>query len=168
MFSKINVSSIVKDHISTLKDYKTKKYLILDFILFFGVPLIIAVLVFIYLGKISDTAVIVLTTSLSIFAALLFNLLLLVYDSIRKEEKQSTTDKPRALLLRQLFNNISFGILVSVLAITLLIIYAQNLSFCILWQIISFLSYYLITLFILTLLMILKRAHILISGEFEK
>lgn len=168
MISKINVTNIFKDHISTLKDYHTGKYLKSDFILFFAVPLVVAILVFIFLGEISDTAVVVLATSLSIFAALLFNLLLLVYDSIRKEEKQSIEDKPRLLLLKQIFYNISFGILISVLTIILLILFSQNLYFCILQKIISFLAYYLITLFILTLLMILKRTHILISGEFKK
>ncbi len=87
MIDKINISRIVKDHLATLKDYATGRYRLSDFVLFFGVPLIVAGLLTYFRGIMSEGTALILATSLSLFAALLFNLLLLVYDNVRKEER---------------------------------------------------------------------------------
>ena len=72
---------IVLDHVGTWRDYSTEKYRPSDFLLFLGVPVAIAgVLVYFY-GNLRPNLITIVATSLSIFAALLFNLLLLVYDA---------------------------------------------------------------------------------------
>jgi len=163
MFSKINILGIIRDHVSTLKDYETKKYNIEDFFIFFFVPLLISSFTLWLCGIMNNTAVIAITTSLSIFAALLFNLLLLAYDAIRKEENLQNPSKEKIRFLKQVFTNISFCILISVFSIVVLLIFSQISSSCIAQYVLSFFSYYFISLFILTLLMILKRTHILLQ-----
>jgi len=166
MFRKINVLNIVRDHISTLRDYKTKKVSISDLFLFSLSPALISVLFLVFSGVMDETMVTLLTTSLSIFAALLFNLLLIIYDAVRKEESLNSANNLRKPYLKEVFNNISFCILTSVLAIVLLLIYSQ-VSIFFLQYLLTFFSYYLVALFILTLFMVLKRTHILLSKEIE-
>lgn len=165
MIDKINFSKIVKDHISTLKDYNLNRYSAGDFILFFFVPLALSgVLVYFNLALNNDI-INVLVTSLSVFAALLFNLLLLIYDIIRKPENSNGNNGLKTEFLKQIYANISFCILISIITIILLIISFLNISQ--LKTVLNFLIYFFVSLFILTLFMILKRVHILLSKEFE-
>jgi|LDZT01.1.fsa_nt_gi hypothetical protein len=181
MIEKINISRIIKDHINTLKDYETGKYYFWDFVLFFITPLIVSIILIKYHIIIDKDMANALITSLSIFAALLFNLLLLIYDITRKEVKREAArnNKVKTDLLKQIFCNISFSILVSVFAISISLLIFLNISLNITilernlvvtnTQIRCFLSifiYYLTTSFILTLFMVLKRIHVLLKGEF--
>ena len=162
--SKINVLGIVIDHLKTLKDHSTGDYELFDFVLFFGVPAIVTVLLLVSYGSLAERLITVIATSLSIFAALLFNLLLLVYDAARRTEGDlKSLDDTRRQFLRQLADNISFAVLVAVAAVVAVII----LMFVFLGHtaalIVSGFIYFLITLFTLTLLMILKRIHTLLN-----
>lgn len=86
MFDKISIANIIKDHVRTLKNNKTKKISYLDIVLFFLLPLTISSFI-VYVGmSLNDALVNALITSLSIFSALLFNLLLLVYDISEKNQ----------------------------------------------------------------------------------
>jgi len=174
MLNKINIFIIVKDHIATLKDYETKKNSGMDIILFFIVPIILAVLAFLSLKSMSSSLVTILITTQSIFAALLFNLLILVYDAIRKEQtdgivnqQNDKTDERnnRRIFLKEIFSNVSFCVLISVVTIVLLIIFSFVTKWKVAKEIISFLAYYFVGVFILSLLMVLKRTHVLISTE---
>lgn len=169
MFDKINPKLIIIDHLKTLTNNRTGKPMKTDFFLFFGIPIVVA-FVFLCLLRIEldGNSVGILTTSLSIFAALLFNLLLLVYDVVRKEENNPL----RHEALKQIFANISFSIFVSIVAVFLLMIDFLFDSFFEKWYFaigvgVDFVIYWFISLFTLTLLMILKRIHILLSKEFD-
>lgn len=166
MLSKLNVTNIIRDHISTLKEYPSTKVSKKDLLFFFSFPLIFSGLSLGFGDVMTGTMVTLLTTALSIFAALLFNLLLLLYDAIRKLEQAKIKHKMRKTFLQELFSNISFCILVAVLSIVLLLIYSQVTS-TVFQNIATFVCYYLVTLFILTLFMILKRTHILLTKEIE-
>lgn len=181
MIEKINIFRIVKDHINTLKDYETGTYYAWDFVIFFIIPLIISIILISYHVTIDRDMANALITSLSIFAALLFNLLLLIYDITRKDAKRDVVKntKVKTDLLKQIFCNISFSILVSVFAISILLLIFLNMSvnICILERnisitdtqinrILSIAVYYLISSFILTLFMVLKRVHVLLKDEF--
>jgi hypothetical protein len=181
MIEKINISRIIKDHINTLKDYEAGTYYAWDFIIFFFTPLVVSIILISYHVIIDKDMANALVTSLSIFAALLFNLLLLIYDITRKDLKreEAGNNKVKTDLLKQIFCNISFSILVSVFAISLLLLVFLNISIntsiigrsiaVTNTQVNSFLSifiYYLTTSFILTLFMVLKRVHVLLKGEF--
>jgi len=135
--------------------------------------------------------------SLSVFAGLLFNLLLLVYDIIGKP---NSNKRPlRATLLKELSSNISFGILISVVTIILLLVFSLATTSDVLTNhnvisnninissnntneaydfalldaqtmpyLLAFLIYYLVSIFILNLFMILKRFHIILRSEFKR
>lgn len=166
MLDKINVSKIVLDHVSTLTDYSTGEYRAADFLLFFGMPVAIAGLLVYFYGNLRPNLITIVATSLSIFAALLFNLLLLVYDAMGKSEGLiGVANGLRRRFLREVFSNISFAILVAIGAIisvlTLVLVSGTALAS----YVFSAVIYYLVTLFLLTLLMLLKRVHVLLHYE---
>jgi hypothetical protein len=183
MFTKISVLKIIKDHILTLKNNQTKKISYLDIILFFIVPLIVSGIM-VYLGIfLNDSLVNALITSFSIFSALLFNLLLLVYDISEKDAKstnsQTNSSAPkknniRQTVIKEIYINVSFSILVSLTTVVILITYFLKPSNCIVWIVnicsvqwlLALVIYYCVILFILTLLMILKRIYKLLAQEF--
>ena len=166
MLDKVNVTRILVDHLSTLKHHSTKRYRPADFILFFGVPgIVTGVLVYFY-GNLQPTVVSIVATSLTIFAALLFNLLLMVYDAMGKSDDSNRDSfELRQSFLKEVFSNISFAILVALVSIimvlTFVLVACSNLA----ERILSGVIYFLVTLFLLTLLMLLKRVHILIFHE---
>jgi hypothetical protein len=168
MFSKINLSSIIRDHLFTLRDEQTKKYKAGDFILFLIVPLGLGlVILFGFDIRIDTGAINLLVTSLSIFAALLFNLLLLIYDIVNKEEKTDQRSSLKRRFLGQIFANISFSIFISITAVIFLLIAVADFNNIYIEDALNLIIYYLVSLFILTMFMILKRVHILLSNEFE-
>lgn len=182
MFNKISILNIIKDHINTLKNNRTGKLSYLDIILFFLLPCVVSSLL-IYTGiSLNDALANALITSLSIFSALLFNLLLLVYDiSDKKLNLPETNDEFEKIqrskirnLLQEIYINISFSILVSITTVTTLLIYFVKISNCIFFSInicsfqwlLALVIYYLIIQFALNLIMILKRIYILLSKSF--
>lgn len=182
LFEKIDTIQIIKDHIDTLYDYKTKNKRPADIILFFGIPIIISFILPLFKIFISTNLANILITSLSVFAALLFNLLLLLFDALEKQKEkckyryEDGTVESRELtkhenlirtFMQEIFSNISFGIFISVLAIVFLLL-TQMISvpyFSIFFQVCS---YYLAIQFILTLFLVLKRIHLLLKEEFSE
>jgi hypothetical protein len=184
MFEKINVCSIIKDHLVTLKNYndselnETSNPSIEDIFIFFISPLIIAAIIVYFHFVLTKDIISILVPSLSIFAALLFNLLLLIYDITRNKnnnDEESEITKLKQSFLKQIYSNISYSILVAVIAVAFSVITYFYLtcigkentpsSYIILPM--SFGVYFLGIQFILTLLMILKRIHVLLAKEFE-
>ena len=169
MLDKINPKNIILDHISTLKNYRTQKTSFGDIFTFFILPLIIGVFLLFFIKiEISDGVINILITSLSIFAALLFNLLLLVYEIVNGNGNKT---KIKSKALKEIYSNISFSIFSSILAVILLLLYSIIYTYVngkqiFIW-IINFLIYYLTITFLLTLFMILKRIHVLLSKEFD-
>ena len=166
LVDKVDISRILIDHFKTLKDYSTDRYSRADFVLFLGGPAAVAALLLAFYGKLGSSLVTVFVTSLSIFAALLFNLLLLVYDAMRKAESEDAGPAGlRGKFLRQIASNISFAILVAVVAIVsvLVLMFVGRIPNAV--SVVSGLVYFLVTLFMLTLLMVLKRVHILLYTE---
>ena len=167
MFDKVNVSKIIRDHISTLKDYRTNKYKIGDFILFFVTPLFFAVIFPYFNILLTHNLISILITSLSIFAALLFNLLLLIYDIVQKSKNEN---RLKIKFLKEIYSNISFCILIAIWAVVFLILISISDSRCstLIFLSFNFIAYYLMVLFLLTLFMVLKRIHVLLYKEVEK
>ena len=163
MFDKINVAKIVRDHVATLKSFETDKYRSSDFILFFFFPLLLSGILVYFKFILGKDFINILATSLSIFAALLLNLLLLIYDILRKSDKTDINYKLKATFLKEIYANISFCILISILTIVFLIIASLDIKE--LESILAFVIYSLVFVFVLTLFMVLKRVHILLSKE---
>ena len=174
MLSKVNIWSIVCDHFGTFRRYSTSTasgngLQIRDFVLFLGMPGVVAVIVTVFYGNLATGLVPTVGTFLAIFAALLFNLLLLAYDLIRRGERASyETVEIRKRLLREIVSNISFAILVAISAIVLLLVLLL-VDGC-LWAAyaVSAATYYLVPLFVLTLLMLLKRVYSLLVDDVQQ
>jgi len=168
MFEKMNISRIIFDHISTLKDYGSGKYKLGDIIIYIGLPIIVSILLIYFNFILNSNMVGILITAMAIFAGLFFNLLVLVYDVTLKSNK--TKEDPNGIkssLLRETYANISFSIFISLIMLILLIsfyLFDENRGYV---MCISFLVYLLFSVFILTTFMVLKRIHILLSKEFN-
>lgn len=162
MFTKIDLTKVILDHLETLRDMRGK-IVLSDIFVFFGIPVLVAAVIWFSNVTFEDGFVNLLVTSLSIFAALLFNLLLLIYDIIRKPE---VGRKIKTKFLKEIFSNISYSIMVSILTVILLMI--LNYDIKAINGIIQVLVTFLAVNFILTLLMILKRVHFLLAKEFDE
>ncbi|MFT3829728.1 MAG: hypothetical protein QM691_08490 [Opitutaceae bacterium] len=173
MTTKLNICRIIGDHLATLHEYKRPKISKGDIFVFFIVPAVIAALITLVLGKtLTRESINFLATVFSIFTGLLLNLLVLIYDGARKiEEKaeKNSSDSARLQTFEETFANISYSILISV--ITLIALFCARLviafngnAFCdIALHTISLATFCLTGNFLLTLLMILKRVHALLS-----
>ncbi|MGM3305774.1 hypothetical protein ACSQ6I_07235 [Anabaena sp. WFMT] len=170
LFAKINVLNIIKDHLDTLINYNSLKRSKSDAILFFAVPLILSITLVFFKITINKDFIGVLINIFAIFAGLLFNLLVLVYDVISKVVKSSNNAKSTKLrlsLLKEIYSNISFEILLALFS-TIILSISILFTNSILINISSFLVFFLVALFTLTLLMVLKRVHKLLSDEIDE
>lgn len=212
MLEKINIFKIFKEYLGTLKKHNSNSYSAEDVFLFILFPAILALSLIIYHISLTNNLIIILVTSFSIFAALLFNLLLLIYDIVsksngRKSNQNNESSKEIAVnlsndisngkeknkkilslkekLLKETYVNISYNIIISIISIVfLLMLYLvletmvtakEGASACqpllyafkYIVPLISFFVYYFLVQFMLTLFMILKRIHVLLSKEFE-
>lgn len=169
--SKINIVDIIKRHRDTLKDFSTKKESKKDIFTFFIMPAIFAICIAIK-GTITDSGVGILLTVFSIFAGLLFNLLVLIMDIGRRVKKQGKEEKVDAKkqnltekLIAETYSNVAFSILVSLFIICITLVFVVGLSNIIFKFFISTILYWLIIIFITTLFMILKRVFRLLDNE---
>lgn len=196
IFDRINIWKIFKEHKDTMYDYaKYKKenikvIPISDKFLFFYLPLIFSILLVILLNlKINSEYLNVIITSLSIFVGLLFSLLTLVFDLIKKEKvlalnKDSTEHtKNKYQLLKEMFTNISFAISLSIFTIVISLttqiksdvlsnwfsdIKYFNFITCFINKCLNIFAISFVLMFILTLLMILKRFYIVFKTEINQ
>lgn len=174
-FSKINVFKILQDHISTLKDYGQDSISKFDIFLFFILPLIISLLLICFRVYLNDDLTSLLITSFSIFAGLLFNLQILMFDIVCKLSNMDNLPKHlvtqrsfqrRITLLEYVAYNISFEILLCLSGVLFLAF--SSLHDELLFQaIFSLAVFYIVFLFSLTLAMILRRVHGLIRDEIQ-
>lgn len=170
MFDKINVWRIIKDHLDTL-NCKTGRLYKRDSFVFFFIPVILSAFLSIYQFKPSESLLNALITAFSIFTGLLFNLLVIIY-SIISREGAGKFKKNKIRFVTEIYSNISFGVLLSFFNVILLFLTLLFLGVLsknnILSFIFSFIIYYTVTLFLLTLLMTLKRVHILLATEIRE
>lgn len=161
---KINVIGIIIDHFRSFRHQFSGKPNRRDFVLFIILPLILGLTTIPCRFKISENAINILLTSLSVFSALLFNLLLLTYDITKKESPQT---HPRKFeFLKEIYSNISFAIVIGLLLITflLLLLFSPTIF---LSMMLTAIIVFLLGLFVLTKLMILKRIYSLLGKEFD-
>lgn len=158
---KIDVSDIIIRHIKTLSDASTKKATVGDYLLFLIFPIsttLILITLNLYLNK---DFVDILCTSLSIFIGLFFNVIVLVFDLVSKTERNSVKND----LLKELLINISFEIFISVFCILFAILSLADNNYIKLLS--NSATYFLTSLFLTTLLMILKRTFTVFIKEVE-
>jgi hypothetical protein len=163
---------ILKDFRRTFVDhrYKNEPINYTAFALFWIVPVILS-LVAIALNLILTVNLInVLLIALSVFAALLFNILLLIYD-VSHKSKNSPKDMvdPKILqtYVRDTFTAISFSVLISILAIVFLIVASFGIEYDLFSLIIRFIIYFLVAIFVMSLFIDLRRIYVLLQYEID-
>lgn len=163
MTSKIDLRAIVLDHFATFRDEATDKYSIMDFAVMCGIPLAVAVGSAVAGFHVPDSHVGTLISAFAIFGGLLFNVLVLIYSFSAGDEEE---DVLRERLVQQSFANISFAVMSSLLAVMLLVVllFVSGIG----QTIIEALIYFVGLNFLLTMLMVLKRMHILLRGKFTR
>lgn len=175
MFSRININKIIIAHYKSLSNLNDRKIAINDLIIFILFPILIAI-VLIYYNISIKSQVANLITALSILAGFLFNLLAIIHSSlgkIRDEIRQQNLEENslKYKFANEIHANISYNILIAILTIVTLVVSGLNIefnnktlkyiSFCFLNSI----CYFLLTHFLLTLIMILNRVYILLDKE---
>lgn len=172
---KLDVQLIVRDHCRTLVDGQDLKASIADFVVFLGIPLVIAIFASERGFLLRKDAYNVSITFFGIFIALLLNIQVAIFaifqrkwtvstNSIEAEIQQGVTDVRRRLL-GELNANISYLILVCCVALVLsLCSYVAEWKKGIAPAAIIFLYGH----FLLTLLMVVKRSHALFQQEYKK
>lgn len=180
MCERITPIYIIRAHLDTIRSKKTKKLYKSDVFLLFGIPLLIGIFFIGINFLIEEKMASTLLTILSISVPLLFSLLVLIYDMGQNiQSKQHLLNKEDKLIVTSsTSDNVSFMvfwsiIIVIVLGIYLLIGYTFDIfttenfhNFQLVIQIFSLIIYWLLGVFILTSLMVLKRTQILISSSF--
>ena len=157
---KIRVTQIIKGHFDSLRNDKTGKRSLWDLATFLVLPMATAAYLCFFNGvAVDDSDINVLLTMFSIFAALLFNFLMLI---IQVKETPSANSKVNfekyQKCISQTYYNVSFATLLSVIAIILLWIISiwdnlGQLASCI----VSWIAMTVIIMFFVALLMVLKR-----------
>lgn len=159
VFKKVNIKEILKSHFSTLQNDNSKKSEFDDYFTFLILPLIISTVLLYFKISLRDSAVNIIITTLSILVGLLFNVIVLIFDIIKRDASQ----KIKNTVLKQLLANISFTILLSI--VTILFTLTTYLDVEIIKNITTWIVYFLLTNFLLTVLMILKRMYKLFENE---
>jgi hypothetical protein len=182
MSSKINVSEIISGHFNTLKNSSNNKINYTDIITFIILPLLISGITVLFGFKQSDQMSSLLVNFGAIFTALLLSVLVLVYDQGNKltEKLEINNNQPilkaKQNLLKELYYNICYSIVVSVGLVFLCLIEKalrgrfldlaiQNIQIKIqpdIWFFSPLIVFFTINL-MLTILMIVKRMHTLLT-----
>jgi hypothetical protein len=164
VFSKINVTALVVDHLNTLTGTEGKR-LKGDIAVFFAIPLVTAVALVYFKVTLSDNATGMIINALAIFAGLLLNLLVLVHGLIRKY-KSDDLYKDARRLLRELYSNIAYGVLTCILGLigVLTLGFITNV---VVRSVVTGLIFFVVFNFLLTMLMILKRVHLMLTHAFK-
>lgn len=171
---KMSIKKIIIEHLNSLKSSNAPngKLSIAEIFCFIIFPFIFAVM-FTWKKILNEQDINTIITIFSIFAGLLFNLLILILDMVRKTKEMAKDENDanryniRKVLLKETYANISFCIVLSLVLLCLSFIFVVGVSNLLIKFSISVLVYYFIITFILTLFMVLKRIYSLLSHEFK-
>lgn len=183
MSSKTNIKRIVCDHLETLHDHSNgKRWDVADVFAMAGLPLASLAASLYWRVRLPDSLVNAGITAFSVFAGLLLSVLVLLYSVVQSDKPRPPGSPPlssdeenrlrlRKQFLKQVHANVSFAILeaVSVIVLSLFLLACPASG----WQAQCAvgLTAALIALtvnFLLTLLMVLKRIHVLIEKELTR
>jgi hypothetical protein len=168
MTSKINITQIVRDHVATLKNEGTGKFSFFDIVIFVVLPFALALIYYAFGWTFSENATSLVVTGMSIFAGLMINVLVLIY-TVALNTKTSDETAEEAFVerrfLREIFANISFSIATCVFIV--IIVSSTFFTREKAQGILSAIAVFLLGNFLLTLLMTLKRLHILLTKRFS-
>lgn len=174
MLERINIFGIICDHFGTLRSLNQRSNRLnwKDTILFIAFPIIISITLtynsFDFKGQVGN-----LIAAIAIFGGFLFNLLAIIYSQINniKRDADNENNALKQRFVKEIHVNISFCIVLSIFIIlTLLLstVYIPNWQYK--WVIenaIIGINYFLLILFLLTLIMVINRVYILLNKTVE-
>jgi len=172
--NKINVIRIIVGHLDTLRDSSTGKRSWVDLAFFFGLPLLAALIGWFYGWGLYVDTLNALIAAFAIFSVLLLNLLILIFAFSPGAAHPNALAKTRTGFVRELHDNIAFSVLISILIVIAALVGVAQLKMkdpqnaVHTGPVLTFIVIYLTAHFVLTLLMILKRIHILLGTEIEQ
>lgn len=172
---KVSLTAILKAHFGTLKNVGDECLSLWDLLLFFGIPIITGFLSWLWCIHLSEDVFSVSISVFAIFSALLFSVQVAMYgvfrsdrkstgDSILDGDEKKLAEETRELL-REINANVSYLIFLSCAAVTIFLVFfaapvPDKVEAAIL------IAVYLH--FLLTVAMILKRAHEVFDAEYSK
>jgi hypothetical protein len=173
MFSKVDVTDIIKDHFLTLLDSETQRISKRDVVFFFGGPLLAGAAGWYFFNlKFNYEGLSTILTASSIFAGLLLNLLVVLFSFADRPDSATSLLQVRRQLIRELNTNISFSILISLCVVMVSLVAVFWVAGLPADQ--KFISapatavlIALLANFVLTLLMILKRMYVVMTEAFR-
>ena len=171
---KIDIIPIIKDHFETLRDSRTNRYSVADFIIFYGIPILTGIAPFIWCIRFNSNFYNVSITFFGIFIALLLNVQVAIFGIFQrkwdKPEDENLADiqkeklEERRYLLGELNSNLSYMTLVSCFALMFFLLFFVFEIFPLVAASLTCVVY---IHFILTLMMAVKRSHTLFQMEYE-
>lgn len=162
ILNKINIGRIVTSHLKTLRNDNTEKVGLDDLFTFLVLPILGATFLSYFHIELNDSATNIIITTLSILVGLLFNVIVIIFDIIKRDNSKKLKNK----LLNELLTNISYSIVLSILIISItLLTFIDN---CYLKIGATWIVYFLIGNYFLTVLMILKRMYIMFINELDE
>ncbi|WDG45771.1 hypothetical protein [Pseudomonas chlororaphis] len=178
MSSKINVTDILLGHIATLSDPAGKRS-IGDYVTFFLVPMLVAGLGMLAGYNLNKDVSSMLVNFGAIFTALLLSVLVLIYDQESKLESKKGVDplyESKKKLLSQLYYNICFSILSSIVLVALCFVHSvvyrmkydlgigdSVFQFSYAKYVVTPLVIFVTANLLLTIVMIVKRMHAMLT-----
>jgi hypothetical protein len=169
---KINVRSIITNHVNTLWDYGADKRSYSDLLLFFALPVAVAGFAFWRGAQLRAIAVTGLLTASTMFVALLLNLLIMVLAYLRSTEGDPTDQslQLRKRYLREIAANLSFSILIalSMVGVSITALFQLKKDQDLIGTVPTFCLMAGAAILVLGLLMILRRMYALILDEFDR
>ena len=165
--AKADVSPIIRGHLDTLVSARTGLRSRGDLFLFFGVPLVVGIILLAIGFGFRMDAVNGFLNSFAILTGLLLNLLVLVFSLSASSEKATVV---RRNILKEVFINVCYSILVAITVVSTSLVdlgYMRSQQGSTTGKVSTFLLSSLTANFVLSLLMVMKRMYKLISTEFD-
>ena len=172
---KISLTSVIEAHLKTLRNLGETKASWLDIAIFYGLPITLGIVSWFFCIRLSSEVYSVSISIFAIFSALLFSVQVAMYgvfrsdrrisnDAILNRDERDTAQNTRQLL-REINANVSYLIFVSCVAVTVfLVFFAAPISEIV--EAATLVALYLH--FLLTVAMVLKRAHEVFDAEYAK
>lgn len=155
--TKLNIGRILADH------FRSQFVSFGDCLIFLLLPAIVATILPYFNVLISYNLLQIVIAVLSIFVGLLLNVIVLLFDIMNKE----STRVLKITLLQEVLANVSFTILLSILTILVVLPTMLPICFNLTLKIFNGVSYFCLILFLLNIIMILKRVYALFFDESE-
>ncbi|WBL25084.1 hypothetical protein [Zunongwangia sp. HGR-M22] len=159
---KINIIGIIHKHFKTLVNSNTKKADFWDWFVFLVLPLIFSGVLLFFNVYFSDDAVGTVITVMTVLVGLLFNVIVILFDIVRRDNSNQIKNQ----VLEEVLANISYSVLLAFATILFTLLLNVENSTAI--TVFTFIVYFLCSHFFLTALMILKRIFKLFDNEMKK